>query len=91
MTEAHSVHPTGGASRDDEGGTTAFGLVEWLQLAATPTFATMAVLTGFDGTPMNRLCSSEHGAALSGMVAMYLLMTVFHSRPWFNLILGKPL
>jgi hypothetical protein len=89
MTEAHSVHPTGGTSHEDEGGTTAFGLVEWLQLAATPTFAIMAVLTGFGGTPMDRICSSGHGAPLSGMVTMYILMTVFHSRPWLNLISGS--
>jgi hypothetical protein len=45
MTEAHPAHSTGGASRDDEGATAALGLAEWLCLAATPTFAIMALLT----------------------------------------------
>jgi hypothetical protein len=84
MTEAHPAHSTGGASRDDEGATAALGLAEWLCLAATPTFAIMALLTGLGGSPMDRLCSSGHGAPLSGMVTMYLLMSAFHSPPWLN-------
>jgi len=90
MTEAHPAHSTGGASRDDEGATAASGLAEWLCLAATPTFAIMALLTGLGGSPMDRLCSSGHGAPPSGMVTMYLLMSAFHSPPWLNLICGPP-
>ena len=52
MTEAHPAHSTGGASRDDEGATAALGLAEWLGLAATLTFAIMALLTGLGGSPM---------------------------------------
>jgi len=89
MTEAHPAHSTGGASRDDEGATAAHGLAEWLCLAATPTFAIMALLTGLGGSPMDRLCSSGHGAPLSGMVTMYLLMSAFHSPPWLKLILSR--
>jgi hypothetical protein len=74
MTEAHPVHSTGGASRDDEGATAALGLAKWLCLAATPTIAIMDVLTGRGGSPMDRLCSCGHGTSLSGMVTMYLLM-----------------
>jgi hypothetical protein len=88
MIEAHPAHATGGASRDAEGATAALGLAEWLCLAATPTFAIMAVLTGLGSSPMDRLCSSGSWAPLSGMVAMYLLMSAFHSPPWLKLIFG---
>ena len=90
MTEAHPAHPVGGAGHDDEGATAARGLAEWLCLAATPTFAIMALLTGLGGSPMDRLCSSGHWAPLSGMVTMYLLMSAFHSPPWLKLICGPP-
>jgi len=86
MTEAHPAHSTGGPTRDDEGATATLGLANWLCLAATPTFAIMALLTGLGGSPMDGLCSSGHGAALSGMVTMYLLMSAFHSPPWLNLL-----
>src|SRR5215467_6367078 len=86
MTEALPAHSTGGASRDDEGATATRGLAKWLCLAATPTFAIMALLTGLGGSPMDGLCWSGHGATLSGMVTMYLLMSAFHSPPWLNLL-----
>ena len=90
MTEAHPVHSTGGASRGNEGAAAAFGLAEWLCVAATPTFAIMALLTSLGGSPIDMLCSFGQGAPLSGMVTMYLLMSVLHSRSWLNLISGKP-
>jgi hypothetical protein len=65
--------------------------VEWLSLAAAPTFAMMALLTGSlrDG-PLDMLCSAaQHGSPLSGMVAMYLLMSVFHSAPWLKLVFSR--
>jgi hypothetical protein len=63
----------------------------WLSLAAAPTFAMMALLTGIlaGGRP-DLLCSATQGAsALSGMVPMYLLMSAFHSAPWLKLISGR--
>ena len=90
MTEVDPAHATGDASRDDEGATAALGLAGWLGLAATPTFATMALLTGLGGSPMDSLCLSRHGAPLNGMLAMYLLMSAFHSPPWLRLICGPP-
>jgi hypothetical protein len=63
----------------------------WLSLAAAPTFAIMALLTGVlgGGTP-DMHCSSTHDASpLTGMVAMYLLMSSFHSAPWLKLISSR--
>jgi hypothetical protein len=61
-----------------------------LSLAAAPTFAIMALLTGvLGGGPMDGLCSAGHGSSLSGMVPMYLLMSAFHSAPWLKLISGR--
>jgi hypothetical protein len=89
MTDGHPARSTSGASHDGDVATVALGLAEWLRLAATPTFAIMALLTGLGGSSMDMLCSFGHGAPLSGMVTMYLLMSVFHSPPWLNLISGK--
>ena len=60
----------------------------WLGLAAAPTFAGMALLTGIAGDdPIAMLCSAAHGASpLSGMAVMYALMSVLHSGPWLRLI-----
>jgi hypothetical protein len=58
---------------------------DWLALAASPTFAIMALLTsGLGGGPAEMLCSAA--SPLSGMVAMYLLMSAFHAAPWLKLI-----
>jgi hypothetical protein len=88
MTEACHVHATGGASRDDEGAAAAPGIAKWLCLAATPTFAIMALMTGvLGGGPMDMLCSAE--SPLTGMVPMYMLMSAFHSAPWLKLISSR--
>jgi len=62
------------------------GPADWLSLAATPTFAIMALLTTSLGGPMGRLCASGPLAGLSGMTLMYVLMSVFHSPPWLRLL-----
>jgi hypothetical protein len=90
MMKAHSARSTGGASRDGAGTTAPLGLAERLCLAATPTFALMALLTGLGGSPIDVLCLSGHETPLSGMVIMYLLMSAFHSPPWLNLISRPP-
>jgi hypothetical protein len=62
----------------------------WLCLAAAPTFAVMALVTGIqDGGAPSMLCSVGHNSSpLSGMVLMYALMSAFHSVPWLRLIVG---
>ena len=63
------------------------GAAQWLSLAAAPSFALMALLTGIaGGGAVDMVCSLAHGSALSGMVPMYLLMSAFHSAPWLKLI-----
>lgn len=64
------------------------GLAKWLGLAASPTFAAMAVLTSLGSAPMV-LCSGTAGFPLGGMVPMYLLMSVFHAAPWLKLFAGR--
>jgi hypothetical protein len=64
---------------------------DFLTLAATPTFAIMALLTGVHARgPSDMLCSAMPGASpLSGMVPMYVLMSAFHSAHWLKLILRR--
>jgi hypothetical protein len=39
------------------------------------------------GGDRDRLCSAGHDASpLTGMVAMYLLMSAFHLAPWLKLV-----
>ncbi|PLP57349.1 hypothetical protein CYK37_21095 [Mesorhizobium loti] len=59
---------------------------DWLALAASPTFAAMALLTGVMPGPAEMLCSSAMGMPLGGMVVMYLLMSAFHLAPWLRLV-----
>ena len=61
------------------------GAAGWLGLAAAPTFAVMAFLTYVSGGDADMMCSAAHGVSpLSGMVPMYLLMSVFHAAPWLK-------
>jgi hypothetical protein len=67
------------------------GAVDWLSLAAAPTFAITALLTAvLGGGPQSLLCSAAQDASLlGGMIPMYLLMSVFHSAPWLTLIVSR--
>lgn len=80
-----------GAIRSESGKVAALGAASWLCLAATPTFAIMALFTGvMGGGHADLLCSAAHDAPpLTGMVAMYLLMSAFHSPPWLKLIADR--
>jgi hypothetical protein len=66
-------------------------VANWLRLAAAPTFAIMALLTAFPGVgPPDMLCAAtQHASPLSGMAAMYWLMSAFHSAPWLKLISSR--
>jgi hypothetical protein len=59
-----------------------------LSLAAAPTFAFMAAVTGIvdHGAPEVLCAAMSHASALSGMVPMYVLMSAFHVGPWLKLI-----
>jgi hypothetical protein len=68
------------------GDAAALGTAGWLGLAAAPTFAVMAVLSGLSGGA-DMMCPAAHGVSvLSGMVPMYVLMSAFHVVPWLKLI-----
>ncbi|WP_332771817.1 hypothetical protein [Phenylobacterium sp.] len=71
-------------------GSPALGAAGWLGLAAAPTFAAMALLTGAGGGQPQILCSAaQHPSPLSDMALMYLLMSAFHSAPWLKLISNR--
>jgi hypothetical protein len=64
----------------------------WLALAATPTFAVMALVTSLQAAGAGvMLCSATPGGSpLDGMVMMYLLMSAFHAGPWLRLSWARP-
>ncbi len=89
MSQACSGRSDGGAARRNATGR---GAADGLALAAAPTFAIMAVLTGvLGGGPPDMLCSAaqQDASLLSGMVPMYLLMSAFHSAPWLKLVSSR--
>ncbi|MGF1624570.1 MAG: hypothetical protein ACFCVH_06775 [Alphaproteobacteria bacterium] len=60
-----------------------------LALAASPTFVLMAGLAAVDSAAVSLICGGGTGlSALTGMPAMYLLMSVFHVGPWLRLAAG---
>ena len=79
MSQACSGGCDGGATGRDAA---ALWAADGLALAASPTFAIMALLTGVLGDgPAEMLCSAARVSPLSGMVTMYLLMSAFHGAP----------
>jgi hypothetical protein len=84
-----ATQPETAGARPESGNVTARA-ADWLCLAATPTFATMALLTGILGDATHMLCTAAQDMSLlSGMVPMYLLMSAFHSAPWLRLISSR--
>jgi hypothetical protein len=91
MSEAYAGRRACGAIRHERGNAAALGAADWLWLAAAPTFAIMALLTGvLGGGPTDMLCSAAQDASpLSGMGPMYLLMSAFHAAPWLKLVSSR--
>jgi hypothetical protein len=86
------------AERDTAGGcagggkaAAALGAADWLSLAAAPTFAIMAVLTGIlgGGAPDVLCAAAQDVSPLNGMALMYALMSAFHLAPWLRLMPGR--
>ncbi|WFU11392.1 hypothetical protein QA646_23620 (plasmid) [Rhizobium sp. CB3090] len=82
MSTQSNPFPVGSGSAGDAA---AIGITHWLSLAAAPTFAIMALLTATIGDA-DMICSMQGASPLSGMVPMYLLMSVFHVAPWLRLL-----
>ena len=62
-------------------------VASWLGLAAAPTFAIVALWTAlFSGQPDTLCLAMQRSSPMSGMTLMYLLMSAFHSSPWWKLI-----
>lgn len=56
----------------------------WLALAASPTFALMAIASAIDAQPM-AVCGSMPGIdPAGGMTTMYALMGLFHLPAWLK-------
>lgn len=72
-----------------DGHATAYGAAEVLYLAAAPTFAVMALVTGLPGGGADAVCSAMSASPLGGMMPMYLLMSAFHLAPWLKLVAGR--
>lgn len=65
------------------------GAARWLPLAAAPTFAVMAFLTGVNDGGADVLLCSHNMSPFGGMAAMYGLMSAFHLTPWLKLFSGR--
>jgi hypothetical protein len=89
MSEAHTGIHGSGAFDGANGKPATMAAANLLHLAAAPTFAIMALLTGVLGGSPDALCSIANASPLGGMVPMYVLMSAFHSPPWLRLINGR--
>lgn len=62
------------------------GLRKAIGLAAAPLFAVMAVISGVFQDPAAVICSGGSGIfSLTGMVWMYILMSIVHCGAWLRL------
>ncbi|HMR30907.1 MAG TPA: hypothetical protein PKA13_07205 [Geminicoccaceae bacterium] len=81
--------PDGPGGRNEGGRSAALGIADGICLAATPTFALMALATAAGGPPDMLCMGMQDTSPLTGMVAMYLAMSVFHLPPWLRLLTGR--
>ena len=87
MSRSHLANVVAGADRRSRPGG---GIGGWLSLAATPTFAAMALVTALaGGGAAGMVCSVGTLSPLSGMIPMYVLMSAFHAPPWLRLIFKR--
>ena len=87
MSETPSASRRFGAVDRESGTAITTNAAHFLHLAAAPTFAIMALLTGvLGGGSPDAVCSMVNASPLNGMVPMYWLMSAFHSAPWLRLI-----
>jgi hypothetical protein len=84
MLDIHTA--TSGTIRENNNAAT-LSMADWLCLAAAPTFALMALLSCLQGGDAAMLCMGS--SPLTGMAAMYLLMSAFHLAPWLRVISGR--
>jgi hypothetical protein len=90
MSETLIDQHDSGTVDGESGNAAAIGAADVLYLAAAPTFAVMALLTGvLAGRSPDALCSIVSASPLSGMLPMYVLMSAFHSAPWLRLIASR--
>jgi hypothetical protein len=94
--EVEEPRPASVVEREAPGGlaatrnAVAIGAADWLCLAAAPTFAVMALLTGVFGAGEGMRCAGMRDASPpNGMVTMYVLMSAFHLVPWLKLISSR--
>ena len=60
--------------------------VSWLVLAASPTFALMALIATIDAPPLALCTTAGLMLPIDGMTVMYVLMSLFHLPPWLKLV-----
>lgn len=83
MNNAHIVSE----AQIGSGGAAAPGVASWLGLAAAPTFAIMALWTGFfSGQPDMLSMGMQDASPLNEMALVYALMSAFHAGPWLGSI-----
>ena len=75
------------APREDWLAGSILGAADGIPFAAAPIFAAMALLTAVSGGAPDALCAAmQGGSPLSGMVPMYLAMSVVHAGPWLKFV-----
>src|SRR3546814_17283484 len=89
MGEVDTGGSASGAIRRESGTAASLGAGDRLSLAATPTFAAMALLTAASGGSDMLCMAAQDTSPMSGTVSMYLLMRALHSAPWLKLIAGR--
>ena len=89
MSEVDTGGRASGAIRRESGTAASLCAGDRLSLAATPTFAAIAVLTAASGGSDMLCMATQDASPLSGMGSMYLLMSAFHSAPWLKLIASR--